>query len=94
MGLLWLLMQLVVGTVAVPPGVAVLSHADLVAGGATLEEALKLAFVGDASYSLVIVRDIPGFAAARRAAMNATVRLARSDQLLGQQQLGTFLSIE
>ena len=56
-------------------------HADLVAGGDTLNSALNLAFIGDASYGLVIVRDIPGFAAARHAAMNDTVRLARADHL-------------
>ena len=69
----------IVGATSAPPGVAVLSHADLVAGGDTLNSALNLAFIGDASYGLVIVRDIPGFAAARHAAMNDTVRLARAE---------------
>ena len=60
-----------------PPGIAVLSHDELVADGPAAAAAIRLAYAGDASYGLLIVKDIPGFSEARRAAMNATIRMAR-----------------
>ena len=64
--------------VSPPPGIAVLSHDELVADGPAAAAAIRLAYAGDASYGLLIVKDIPGFSEARRAAMNATIRMARS----------------
>ena len=63
--------------VSPPPGIAVLSHDELVADGPAAAAAIRLAYAGDASYGLLIVKDIPGFSEARRAAMNATIRMAR-----------------
>ena len=65
---------------AVPRGVAILSHNDLVADGAIAQAAIRLAFGSDSSYGLIMIRGIPGFAEARRAAFNATIRLARDEQ--------------
>ena len=77
----WLVLGLALCVAEVPPGVAVLSHDDLLAGGKAAEAAVRLGFAGDAAFSLLIVKDIPGFAEARRAAFNATIDLARSDNI-------------
>ena len=77
----WLVLGLALCVAEVPPGVAVLSHDDLLAGGKAAEAAVRLGFAGDAAFSLLIVKDIPGFAEARRAAFNATIELARSDNI-------------
>ena len=66
--------------VSPPPGIAVLSHDELVADGPAAAAAIRLAYAGDASYGLLIVKDIPGFSEARRAAMNATIRMARGSK--------------
>ena len=61
-----------------PSRVAVLSHADLVAQNtAVVQDAMRRAFVGDEAFRLLIIKDIPGFAVARRAAFNATIRMLR-----------------
>ena len=49
----------------------------LVADGPAAAAAIRLAFAGDASYGMLIVKDIPGFSEARRAAFNDTIRTAR-----------------
>ena len=63
---------------ALPSGVAVLTHDELMADGQVMADAIRLAFAGDASYGLVIIKDIPGFREARRAAFNSTIQAARA----------------
>ena len=65
-----------VATGGPPPNVAFLSHGDLVEDGEAAREAIRAAFTGSASFGLLVVRGIPGFADKRRAAFNATMRLA------------------
>ena len=59
------------------PGVAILQHADLIAGGAIAEATMHKAFIGDDAFSLIVIKDIPGFSDARRLAFNATIEFAR-----------------
>ena len=57
--------------------VETISHADLMADDESAHEVMKRAFVGNASFGLLIVKDIPGFAEARHTALNATLRMFR-----------------
>ena len=70
------LLMLANAAASATPHVAILSHADLVADGVVKVNATRMAFFGDAAYGLLIVKDILGFAKARRAAFEANIQLA------------------